>query len=303
MATQLMKPMIPVAQEFDVTVGDVEYQRLKGVPLLVRIYRPEGTSPRAALLAVHGGAWTAGDRTSAQALDQAMAANGVLVASIDMHMAPEYPHPWQVVDANLGVRWLKQHATELGAQPDALIGLTGGSSGGHIAILSALRPDHPDYATLSLDTGQDLDATVDFVVVDAPVTNPSDRYQRWVREGRTADLERFRQYWPTDEAAADASLNLMLARGERVHTPPMLITQGTDDQRVPLPNTQDFVERYRQAGGEVELITFEGLGHGFAMQDPTRPEAVQQIELAVAFVKRQVARRTPGGVARGQRSR
>jgi acetyl esterase len=42
---------------------DLEYLRSEGnAPLLARYYRPEGTGPFPAVLEVHGGAWTSGDR-------------------------------------------------------------------------------------------------------------------------------------------------------------------------------------------------------------------------------------------------
>ena len=41
---------------------DLEYLRAGGTPLLARFYRPEGQGPFPAVLEVHGGAWTSGDR-------------------------------------------------------------------------------------------------------------------------------------------------------------------------------------------------------------------------------------------------
>ena len=41
---------------------DLEYHRPAGIPLLARFYRPEGQAPFPAVLEVHGGAWTSGDR-------------------------------------------------------------------------------------------------------------------------------------------------------------------------------------------------------------------------------------------------
>jgi acetyl esterase/lipase len=155
---------------------DIEYQRPNGRPLLARVYRPVGAKAFTAVLDVHGGAWMSGDRTTPQALDQALASSGALVVSIAFRMPPDFPHPWQIRDANFGVRWIKKHAVELGADRTYRTGVFGGSSGGHVAILNAMRPRHPDYTTLALSGAEDVDATVDFVIADAPVTNPHDRY-------------------------------------------------------------------------------------------------------------------------------
>jgi acetyl esterase len=285
-----MAALIPLEPQFAVSTSDVEYQRPEGRPLLARLYRPLHTAAASCLLSVHGGAWVSGDRTSQQALDLALAASGVLVAAIDFRMPPDFPHPWQVRDVNLGIRWLKKHAVELGAASDARVGIFGGSSGGHVAILNALRARHADYNTLSLDGGDDVDARVDYVLADAPVTHPHRRFLRFTEQAQQYEIQRHLSYWTTHEHMLDASPTLILQRGERVETPPMLITQGTDDQRVPLEMTLEFIEAYRRAGGDAALHTFDGLGHGFILRDPARRESVLQAEMYLAFIRKHARR-------------
>jgi acetyl esterase/lipase len=136
----------------------------------------------------------------------------------------------------------------------------------------------------------DVDASLDFVIADAPVTDPMQRLQTALRDNKAEFIERFRQYWPTDADALDGNPNQILARGEKVDLPPLLITQGTDDRNVELHVTREFCDRYAAAGGEVRLHTFAGLGHGFILQEPARPESVQQAQFAIDFVREQVAR-------------
>ena len=70
----------------DIRVEDVEYQRQGGRPMLARLYRPRGTGPFPAVLQVHGGAWVNKDRTDNDFIAKALAANGIVVASIDFRM-------------------------------------------------------------------------------------------------------------------------------------------------------------------------------------------------------------------------
>ncbi|HEX8969451.1 MAG TPA: alpha/beta hydrolase [Chloroflexota bacterium] len=281
-----MAPLIPVAQAYAVQVDDVEYARPPGGPLLARIYRPVGVTPTAAVVDVHGGAWVVGDRTQHQALDQALAANGVLVAAVDFRQPPGNPYPTSLIDVNLAIRWLKHHLAAFGARADTPVGASGGSSGGHVVILCAMRPRDARYAVVPLADDDDAaDASLAFVITDAPVTDPQARYLRAVREGQANVVERHRMYWSTDSDAIEGNPNLILARGERVALPPLLITQGTQDQSVPLAMTREFVDRYARAGGEVQLHTFDGLGHGFILQEPARAESVQQAEMAIAFIR------------------
>jgi acetyl esterase/lipase len=283
-------PLIPIPQAFEVTVEDVEYQRPGGVPLLARLYRPVGTEALAAVLDVHGGAWVVGDRTQHQALDQAIASSGVLVASVDFRQPPGNPYPTSIVDVNLATRWLKRHTVDFGVAAGAKTGAFGGSSGGHVVILSAMRPLDPRYSASPLPEGGGIDASLDFVVVDAPVTDPYARYLMAVDEGRTDIVERHRLYWPDDEAAIEGNPNRILEREETVELPPLFVSQGTADQNVPLAGTREFVDRYAGAGGDVQLLTFDGLHHGFILDDPSRAESIRQAEEVLAFIHRNIAR-------------
>jgi len=271
-----MRPSIlPVKRPFDVAVEDVEYQP----GLLARLYRPVGVQASVAILDVHGGAWVVGDRLQQHTLDEAMAANGALVAAVDFRQPPGNPYPTSLIDVNFATRWLKLHAQSFGVVPGAKTGAFGGSSGGHVVILSALRPMR--YAELPLDGP---DASLDFVIADAPVTDPHSRYLAALESGRSDILERHRLYWDTDAASLDGSLNLILARGEAVELPPLLITQGVEDKSVPIAMTREFVSRYQSAGGEATLVEFKGVGHGFILQDPTSRESIRQAEATIAFI-------------------
>jgi acetyl esterase/lipase len=283
----ILEPTIPIAQHYEVEIEDVEYQRPAGEALLARVYRPKGGAATAAILDVHGGAWSQMDRTAQQGLNQAMAAQGGLVVAIDFRMPPRYPYPAQIADANFATRWLKLHARELGAASGAPLGLFGGSSGGHVVILSGMRPRDPRYSERALPGGENLDAQVDFVVADAPVADPEATYRHAEDAGRTQFLERYRTFWTTDADVADGSPTRILERGERVALPPLFISQGTADDSVPIESTRNFVRLYRAAGGQVDLLEFEGLGHGFILHEPARPEALRQADAVNAFVHAQ----------------
>ncbi len=285
----ILEPTIPIAQAYEVEIDDVEYQPPADEPLLARVYRPRGAVAQVAILDVHGGAWSQMDRTAQASLNQAMASHGALVVAIDFRMPPRYPYPAQIADANFATRWLKLHATELGAAAGVAFGLFGGSSGGHVVILSAMRPRDPRFSALALEGGEDVDACVDFVVADAPVTDPEAGYRHAEKVGRTQFLERYRSFWVTDADVADGSPTRILERGEAVLLPPLFISQGTADDSVPIDSTRNFVRLYQAAGGQAELLEFEGLGHGFILFEPQRAESLRQAEAVNAFISAQRA--------------
>src|SRR5438128_12657165 len=116
-------PTMATTLEYEVSVQDVEYQQQAGKAMLARIYQPEGPGPFPSVVDVHGGAWHNGDRTNNAALNQAMAARGIVVAAIDFRQPPEAGYPASVQDLNLGVRWLKAYAATYTGK--ARVGATG----------------------------------------------------------------------------------------------------------------------------------------------------------------------------------
>ena len=129
---------------------DLEYLRPAGAaPLLARFYRPDGTGPFPAVLEVHGGAWTMGDRLNNVAIGEYLAAHGVVVLSIDFRMPPAVRYPETVADVNFGIRFLKANAEPFSTRTD-LVGGLGTSSGGHLLLLNALCPRDPRYAAIPL---------------------------------------------------------------------------------------------------------------------------------------------------------
>ena len=298
MQVATLAPLIPLPQPHPVSVEDVEYTRHTGEPLLARVYRPVDAVPFAAMVDVHGGAWVMGNRTQHQAIDQALAAHGVLMASVDFRQPPGNPYPTSLADVNLAIRWLKSGLSAFGVAEGAKVGAFGGSSGGHVVILSAMRPHDRRYAAASLAGLAGYAATLDFVVADAAVIDPHARLLKAQAEGRADMLERHALYWAQPGDDEEGNPSLMLERGEQVALPPLFLSQGTADQNVPVDWTRTFVQRYTAAGGSVEYHEFEGLGHGFLLQDPARPEAIRQAELAIDLVRRQAGVGSKGSQSR-----
>src|SRR5262245_11832240 len=134
---------------FVVDVTDVEYLRHGDVPLLARIYQPQGDGPFPALVDVHGGQWSRFDRTQHARIDHAIAEGGAVVVALDFRLLPQHPYPAQIQDIHYGIRWLKAHAARFHADA-ASVGGIGGSSGGHGLVLAAMRPGDPRCGDLAV---------------------------------------------------------------------------------------------------------------------------------------------------------
>ena len=266
-----------------VLTRDLIYQSPGGKDLSATLYRPEGTGPFPAVLEVHGGAWTAGDRFNNVAIAQSLAADGIVVLSIDFRMPPEARYPTASQDVNLGIRYLKANAERFGSRRD-LVGSLGTSSGGHLVLLSALRPTDPRYTTLPLP-GSDEDASVAFAIACWPVADPLKRYRTVQANGNERLAAAHDAFWPSVEDMTDANPTLIAQRGEAVAKPPVLIIQGTEDNNLTPDMAGGFATAYAASGGKVTFESFPGQPHAFIPNTPAAPESIQALATIRNFIR------------------
>src|SRR2546426_6617742 len=145
---------------YEFKVEDVEYIRHGDQSYQARNYRPLGAGPFPIMVELHGGAWCRSDRLADKVIHEPLAKSGVIVAALDWRQPPAAPYPASFQDIHYGIRWLKARASELGSRPD-MVGSMGNSSGGHQAMLLAMRPFDSRYGALPLPRGSTAaDATL-----------------------------------------------------------------------------------------------------------------------------------------------
>lgn len=278
---------IPVAlASTDFCVRDLVYARIAGKDRLARLYRPQGAGPFPAIVLVHGGAWNLKDRTDGQATALDLCNAGILVLSLDFRNAPEAPYPASLQDINLGIRWLKAHAEELGTTPDR-VGLYGTSSGGHQALVSAIRPHDQRYCAHPLAEAPQMDATAAFVISGWGVLFPWDRYNLAKAQGKADMLKNHHTFFGESEAAhVEATPALILERGEKVHLPPALQFQGDKDEWTSVEQAERLAAAWRARGGQMDVLICEGERHTFLNEHPVAPNSVKALAAIIAFVKK-----------------
>ncbi len=115
-------------------------------PIPLRLYRPlqpQGSTgaapaPMPVLVYFHGGGWTIGDLETHDTLCRELCNGaGCAVLAVDYRMGPENRFPCAVDDAIAATYWCREHAVELGLDPQR-IAVGGDSAGGNLAAVVAI---------------------------------------------------------------------------------------------------------------------------------------------------------------------
>lgn len=116
---------------------DVPYAGAGGPTL--DVHHAESTGGRApAVMVVHGGAWSAGDKAAIGNVARSLAAAGMVAVNVNYTLAapgrPGFPN--QLDQLRTAVRWVRRNAARIGVDPTR-IGAIGSSAGAHLSALLA----------------------------------------------------------------------------------------------------------------------------------------------------------------------
>jgi acetyl esterase len=251
-------------------ISEVTFARHDDRALQATLFQPAGAGPFPAVVSVHGGAWTSGDRTGTVDLDTALCGSGVVVLAADFRMPPEAGYPAAVHDVQDAIRWLIAHASNVKTRPES-IGIVGSSSGGQTALLCALLPP--------------LDAPLAYAALCWPISDPPARYQM-AREKRNEKLVQSHDAYFGDETTmSQASPQRIVEAGEARALPPIITVQGTADENVTPDMAQRFTDAYKRAGGEAALHLFNGQPHSFIKKGGDKDAQEQATRRIVEFIK------------------
>jgi acetyl esterase/lipase len=255
------------------TTENVCYLRHGERQIMARVFKPEGAGPFPCYVDLHGGAWNNGDLADRTGLGEYLAERGYVMVTLNFRHGPD-GYPTTLQDINYGVRWAKAHAKELKIDPSK-VALGGASSGGHLAMLAAMRPADPRYAAIPLPSGSPAaDANVQGVIMLWPVINPLSRYRNAIRRSAEPNppafsmgmKEKHDTYWKTEANMAEGNPTLILERGEKVVMPSAIWIQGRPDEvhdyhdpdsDFPGNEPERFISNYRKAGGDIEITYFD----------------------------------------------
>jgi acetyl esterase/lipase len=257
----------------------VIYGSAGGQKLALDLYRPTGTTgadttgpagagaPGAgaaavpAVIVIHGGGWSTGDKGDAPLTSAWLAAHGYAVFDIQYRLNP--PPTWRAAigDVKCAIGWVKRHAREIGVNVDPeRIALLGRSAGAHLALLVAYAPDDPKLPA-SCDAG---DTRVAAVISFYGPTDLAWGYQHPSAErvyDSSARLERF--LGGTPDTAPGPYLWASVTTHVTAAAPRTLLIHGGRDQFVFAGHSELLDERLGREGVAHRLLIIPYAQHGF----------------------------------------
>ena len=143
-----------------------------------------------------------------------------------------------VADARAAVRWVQEHADELGVDPTKVI-VSGNSAGGHLALWTAI--EHAPFGSDSSESPKHKPAALVLTSAVADCTSGA-ALKRCGEHAR--ELSPLHQLDPT--------------------MPPIIMFHGDADTTVPVEQAIALEAALKQAGNVVEFTKVEGGSHNFS---------------------------------------
>jgi acetyl esterase/lipase len=240
---------MPIVAENIIVERDVIYGRPDGAAVLADIAYPEVRKSVPAILYVHGGRWTSGERIGRlQLYVEDWAKAGYFAMTIDYRLAGTAPAPAGYQDLLTAIRWIHAHADKYGIDP-ARIYIAGNSSGGHVVSLAGTMADGP-YPR----TGGWQEASSDVRAVISIAAPYELNTLSWGN------------LWAPLDARTPAELEQARRTASPIHqigpnTRPMLIIHSDDDESVPVQQAHDMVAALEKAGIKHKFVHYKDQGH------------------------------------------
>jgi acetyl esterase/lipase len=228
---------------------------------LVRPTKPNG----AGVILMVSGRWKSRPSSFDLWMVAPMIRRGYTIFAVSHRSQPEVSVQETVADLHRAVRFVRHHAAEYGVDPKRL-GVTGGSSGGHLCLMLATRggpgpADAPD----PIDRES---SSVQAAAVFFPVTNLFDLGTSTENAGDGGPPKSFREAFGAEgkdpakwQVLAKELSPVFLAYPGQA---PVYIVHGSADTLTPLEQSEWFRDASAKAGAkDLTLEVREGKGHGW----------------------------------------
>jgi acetyl esterase/lipase len=221
----------------------VVYKTIDTVQLKLHVFFPTGHKPsdrHPAIVFFHGGGWVNGTPTQFYKQCAYLASRGMVAITASYRLINTHgTTPKECVkDGKSAVRWIRQHAAELGIDVTHLAA-GGGSAGGHVAAATGMvKGFEEDGEDMSISSKPNA-----LVLFNPVADNGPDGY----------GYEKVKEYWQ--------EFSPMHNIDEK--SPPTVFFLGTKDRLIPVATGEKFRDLMQQKGVRCDLHLYEEQGHGF----------------------------------------
>jgi len=232
----------------------VTFKEVDSVKLNLWIFNPPKhslTDKTPAIVFFFGGGWIMGSPTAFVKHCEYLSARGMVAIVADYRVKSRHNVQVKtcVSDAKSAVRWIREHAVELGIDPDR-IAAGGGSAGGHLAAATATLTNF-DEANENSEISSKPNALALFN--PALVLAPLDA-------GADVSTERMKRM----EARMGAKPESMSPyHNINKDMPPTIIFHGTGDTTVPFNTVELFSKKMKENGNSCVLVAYKDEPHSF----------------------------------------
>ncbi len=250
-------------------VEDVVYGNKDGMGLTLDVLTPEANPKNLGVILVSSGSWKSSksnmpgqnEQRHKEHWVQGLLQGGYTIFITRHGSAPRYFVPEMIGDIRRSVRFVRMNSERFHVDGRRL-GITSGSSGGHLALMVAATGD--DGKSDSSDPVERVSSRVQAVVAWFP---PTDLVNWGVPQGfRDLDARRpgffqgiFGKVTDLEEQLKAISPIYQVSKDD----PALLLIHGDKDTTVPLQQSQLLKEKYDEVGLPVQLIVQPGGGHTY----------------------------------------
>ena len=235
------------------------------------------------LLFIHGGVWIAGNfENHKRLLRDLVVGSGQVGVFVEYTPLPEARYPTQTEECYAALRWVADHAAELGAD-GSRIAVAGNSVGGNMS------------AALTLMAKDRNGPRISYQVLLIPATDASvdtDSYHQFANDRfLSRDFMKFGwdRYAPDAKTRADPYVSpLRASTHELTGLPPALIITAEND---PLRDEGEvYAHRLSDAGVAVTAIRYNGTIHDFVLLNALRhvPSTEAALDQAAMGIRRHI---------------
>jgi acetyl esterase/lipase len=256
------RPQLPAGVEADYDISYSSYPETK-----LDVYRPKGASgKRPGVIVIHGGGWRGGTKEAVvPSFCVPYLEKSFVVFNVEYRLAKAAKAPAAVEDSLEAAQWVFKNAGRYDVDRKRIV-VTGGSAGGHLALMVGMTP-----GSAKLGKSSDVAAIVNFY----GITDVGDQLHGPNQRAYAVE------WLPEQEGRLELARRLSPVTYVRKDVPPILTVHGDADATVPYEHGTRLTRMLREQGADAELLAVRGGGHGFP------PEKQKEIYVDVfAFLKR-----------------